>query len=127
MAVSWQMVRTRVLPIVFFGILGLVGLRTCGAENAEAEVTYQFGDATQGLRSLRVDYFRGDEPVSYLERTFREGESVRSIHHSFRAKVGTYTARVRIHTAQGSRTVERVILLESGARITVNLADDGPQ
>lgn len=123
---KWEFVRKRVLPVVFLGLLLAIAFDTCGGEPVNVEVSYEVGEAGERLRGLRVDYFRGDEPVGYLERELGPGGAVGPVRHVIQLLPDDYRARIELRSEAGARVVERDFEVGEAMSITFPVADAIP-
>lgn len=113
--------------LAFVLAVAVLASRTCESEMATAAIRFRVGDAGAGLRVLRADLFRGQdpEPVAFYERRYDERGSGDLVGPwNLRADPGMYRLEVHAQTATGPIEATRAIEIADGRSITVEVEPD---
>jgi len=111
--------------LAFVGAVALLSSRTCEAESAEFEIHLSLGD--QGYRVASVDaglYGPDGDVLTTYQRNFTgAGAPDRVGPWKVRAAEGEYRVQIRVTTDRGLLDLERTVRAESGAVVSIPLAD----
>jgi hypothetical protein len=104
----------------------LAGHKSCQSEMATGAVRFQLGERAAGVRSIRAELHRGDDPevLGFWERIFDErGSAPIAGPWNLHADPGVYRLEVEVKSAEARGRASRSIDLEDGASITVDVTD----
>lgn len=120
--VSWaNLHRQRIARVLLVGAVCFGATRVWPAVPQTTDVRFELGPQHREIMELQVGFLRDGEPVKGASFRFPEG-APETVRHEVMLPTGRYDLQVRCRRAQGTTSVERVIVLPNEGVLRVHVA-----
>jgi hypothetical protein len=122
-----ELVRKRIAPILFFGLLGLIAYDFARKQKDAAisgTVLIELGEARPRVRALEAEMVVRGESVSTFQRAALPGARIGECRFTARMPDPDGELRITIDLGDARRQLRRAVHVEDGATVRVDLSSE---